>query len=117
MSSEQDLSKTTRQDQGEQTQHIHIETIEEAFTAARPRLARLATARGVASEAVEDVIQETLFEAWQYLERLQDPALFHVWLDGICRNVCRRWQQKQQRTNRHQTSLPQSIQWSAVLEK
>ncbi len=60
------------------------------LAAARPRLLRLACLRGVAPDAVEDVVQETLLEAWTHRERLYAPAGFHLWLDEICRNVCRR---------------------------
>lgn len=58
---------------------------------ARPRLARLAQLRGVAPDAIDDVVQETLLEAWKHLERLQAPEGFHMWVDEICRNVCRRY--------------------------
>src|SRR5579871_3720824 len=39
------------------------------LAAARPRLRRLARLRGVAAGAVEDVVQETLFEAWKHRDR------------------------------------------------
>ena len=54
------------------------------------RLARLAQARGIELHAIDDVVQETLLEAWSHLERLHTPAGFHLWIDEICRNVCRR---------------------------
>ena len=62
------------------------------FTAARPRLLHLARARGVVPEAVEDVVQETLLEAWKHLDRLHTPSGVQFWLDEICRNVCRRYE-------------------------
>src|SRR5262245_38925683 len=61
------------------------------LTAARPRLLRLARLRGVAPDAIEDVVQETLLVAWQYQDRLHTPDGVHRWLDAICRNVCRRY--------------------------
>jgi RNA polymerase sigma factor (sigma-70 family) len=60
------------------------------LTATRLRLARLAHARGVEPDVIDDVVQETLFEAWRHLDRLHSPAGFHLWIDEICRNVCRR---------------------------
>lgn len=57
---------------------------------ARPRLLRLASAQGIAPDTAEDVVQETLFEAWKHLEQLRRPESFSAWLDGICRNVCKR---------------------------
>lgn len=64
------------------------------FAAARPRLLRLARARGVPPETVEDVVQETLLEAWKHLERLHTPTGVHLWLDEICRNICRRYERR-----------------------
>ncbi len=60
------------------------------LTTTRLRLARLARARGVEPHLIDDVVQETLLEAWGHLERLQAPAGFHRWIDEICRNICRR---------------------------
>ncbi|HET8844126.1 MAG TPA: RNA polymerase sigma factor [Ktedonobacteraceae bacterium] len=60
------------------------------LTATRQRLVRLARARGIEPHLLDDVVQETLLEAWGHLERLQAPAGFHAWIDEICRNVCRR---------------------------
>ncbi len=60
------------------------------LTETRRRLARLAQARGVEPHAIDDVVQETLLEAWSHLDRLHAPAGFHLWIDEICRNVCRR---------------------------
>ena len=57
---------------------------------ARPRLLRLARVNGIAVELAEDVVQETCLEAWRHLEQLREPERFASWLDGICRNVCRR---------------------------
>ena len=60
------------------------------LTETRRRLARLARTRGVEPLAIEDVVQETLLEAWSHLDRLHTPAGFHLWIDEICCNVCRR---------------------------
>jgi RNA polymerase sigma factor (sigma-70 family) len=57
---------------------------------ARPRLLRLARLNGVTPDLAEDAVQETLLEAWRALEHLREPERFDAWLDGICRNVCRR---------------------------
>ena len=57
---------------------------------ARPRLLRLARLQGIAADLAEDVVQETCLEAWRHLPRLREPERFASWLDGICRNVCRR---------------------------
>jgi RNA polymerase sigma factor (sigma-70 family) len=40
---------------------------------------------------VEDVVQVTLLEAWYHLPYLREAERFDAWLDGICRNMCRRW--------------------------
>jgi RNA polymerase sigma-70 factor (ECF subfamily) len=67
------------------------------LTATRRRLGRIARARGMEPHVVDDVIQETLLEAWSHLDRLRSPAGFHPWVDEICRNVCRRENRKRQR--------------------
>jgi RNA polymerase sigma-70 factor (ECF subfamily) len=69
--------------------------IEALFSRAEPRLQRLARARQIAPDAIDDVIQETLLEAWKSLEQLRDETRFAAWLDGICRNVCLRHQRRQ----------------------
>jgi RNA polymerase sigma-70 factor (ECF subfamily) len=66
-------------------------TLEELLAAAQPRLERFARAQNVAPDGVDDVVQETLVEAWRHLEHLQMPERFDAWLNGICRNVCLRW--------------------------
>jgi RNA polymerase sigma factor (sigma-70 family) len=65
--------------------------IEAALGSARPRLMRLASLHGIAPDAAEDVVQETLVEAWRHLNQLHTPDRFDAWLAGICRNVCLRW--------------------------
>ena len=54
---------------------------------ARPGLLRQATQFGIAAEQAEDVVQETLLQAWRHLAELRAPELFHAWLYGICRNI------------------------------
>lgn len=79
--------------------------LEELLVAAQPRLERLARVQGVAPDGVDDVLQETLIEAWQHLEHLRTPERFDAWLNGICRNVCLRWLRMQGTTARRQTSF------------
>lgn len=67
-----------------------MENIGERIEAARPRLLRLAQLNGIGPDEAEDVAQETLLEAWRHLERLYEPEGFGIWLDAICRNVCKR---------------------------
>lgn len=56
----------------------------------RPRLARLARLNGIPADAVEDVVQETYLEAWRHLDDLREPERIASWLEGICRNICKR---------------------------
>ena len=67
------------------------------LTQTQTRLTRLARARGVPPHMVDDVVQETLLEAWRSLARLMEPAGFSAWIDEICRNVCRRAAQRRAR--------------------
>jgi RNA polymerase sigma-70 factor (ECF subfamily) len=66
-----------------------MSTLGESVEAARPRLLRLAQILGVGPDEAEDVAQETYLEAWRHLEKLQ-PERVSAWLDGICRNICKR---------------------------
>ena len=75
--------------------------LEAAMVAARPRLLRLARLRGVPDDLAEDVVQETLLEAWRCLDRLYDPTGADRWLDEICRNVCRRYARSHATEQRH----------------
>ncbi|HZO73709.1 MAG TPA: RNA polymerase sigma factor [Ktedonobacteraceae bacterium] len=87
-------------------------SLEELLMAAQPRLERLARAQGVAPDGVDDVLQETLIEAWQHLEHLRTPERFDAWLNGICRNVCLRWLRMQGTTARRQSSFS-ALQYEA----
>ena len=60
------------------------------LAAARPRLTRLAQLNGATADQAEDIAQETLLTAWRSLDHLRDAGHFDAWLDGICRNICRR---------------------------
>jgi RNA polymerase sigma factor (sigma-70 family) len=65
-------------------------TTSEKLEVARPRLLRLARLNGIGPDEAEDVVQETFLEAWRRLELLREPEHISAWLDGICRNICRR---------------------------
>ncbi|MGO8947864.1 MAG: RNA polymerase sigma factor [Ktedonobacterales bacterium] len=67
----------------------------DVFGRAVPRLLRLARTQRVAPDALDDVVQETLLEAWRSRERLRDETRVAGWLEGICRNVCRRHLRRQ----------------------
>jgi len=62
--------------------HLHLALEEE-----RPRLVRLCTSWLDDPVAAEDVVQETLLEAWRKIENLRDPQAFRGWLFGIARNM------------------------------
>jgi RNA polymerase sigma-70 factor (ECF subfamily) len=64
-------------------------TLVESVEAAHPRLLRLARLNGIGPDEAEDVVQETYLEAWKNLPKLQ-PEHVLAWLDGICRNICKR---------------------------
>ncbi len=65
------------------------------LTATYLRLVRITQARGVAPGVIDDVVQETLLEAWRHMGRLYAPEGFQAWIDEICRNVCRRYTHRQ----------------------
>lgn len=80
--------------------------IEQHMTAARARLISLARREGIPPEAVEDVVQETFLEAWYHLTTLRTPELLDAWLDGICRNMCRRWRRATSTARHRYERLP-----------
>lgn len=54
----------------------------------------------------QDVLQETLVEAYTGLNTLQDVTKFAAWLHGIARNRCRMWLRKHTR----RTSIEQTVE-------
>jgi RNA polymerase sigma factor (sigma-70 family) len=89
------------------TPHAHMASsanLDALLDEARPRLLRLARLHGIATDLAEDVVQETCLEAWRHLEQLREPERFSSWLDGICRNVCRR-QVRALASRAHETRL------------
>jgi RNA polymerase sigma factor (sigma-70 family) len=79
------------------------------LTATLQRLARLSRARGVEPGDIDDVVQETLLEAWSHLHRLTFPAGFPFWIDEVCRNVCRRHARRRQSQRLHTVARLASI--------
>src|SRR5437016_9913510 len=63
----------------------------------RTRLLRLCLAITGDVDAVEDLVQETLLEAWRHEHILRDATRRRQWLSGIARNVCLRWLRKRRR--------------------
>lgn len=82
-----------------------IANIDEILADARPRLMRHACKYGATVDAADDIVQETLLEAWRHLDQLRSPDRFQAWLDGICSNVCRRWSRTQGRTTQRQVQF------------
>lgn len=48
----------------------------------------------------EDVLQETLLQAWVGLSRLRDPRRFRAWILQVARNRCRDFHKSSQRRHR-----------------
>lgn len=88
-------------------QTMLVGNIDALLAAARPRLLRQAHMHGVVPDMVDDVVQETLLEAWRHLEVLRDVESFDAWLNGILRNVCLRWLRTQSAARAHQVPLIQ----------
>lgn len=77
--------------------------LDQLLAEAQPRLRRLARQHGLALDMADDVVQETLMEAWRSVRHLRDPKRFDAWLNGICRNVCRRQVRMEARMSARQT--------------
>lgn len=71
----------------------------------RMRLMRLCLGITGNLDVAEDLVQETLLEAWQHLYALRDQAKRSQWLSGIARNVCLRWLRKRGRDAAHLVDL------------
>lgn len=97
----EDVSKSLLNDDRPNRQQTlsagEIRSIEEVFVNIRPRLWYLAQRLGVTLDARDDVVQESLLDAWRQLHTLRQPERFEAWLAGICRNRCLRWYQAQQK--------------------
>lgn len=72
----------------------------------RERLTALCTRLTGNPDAAEDLVQETLLEAWRHEEALRDPDRRIEWLCGIARNVCLRWRRKRARELAHIIRAP-----------
>lgn len=80
----------------------------ESVEGARPRLLRLARMNEIGPDEAEDVVQETFLEAWRSLPKLREPERLSAWLDGICRNICKRHLHAKSSTP-HVSPLPESL--------
>ncbi len=89
--SKQDLTPEQAFAQRQRLQAALLADKEGLLQRIRPRIFRLAQARGVPPDAIEDVVQETLLEAWRHLDRLQSLQGLQPWIEEIGRNVCRRY--------------------------
>jgi RNA polymerase sigma-70 factor (ECF subfamily) len=77
--------------------------------AERPRLVRLCTSWLGDPVAAEDVVQDTLIEAWRKVGTLRDPQAFRGWLAGIARNMSLRRLRQQAQELSHVHSTPEPI--------
>ena len=81
------------------------ETFGAALSGERERLVRLCARLTGNARVAEDLVQETLFEAWRSREKLRDVAEIAPWLAAIARYVCLRWQRAQGREQRLRVTL------------
>jgi RNA polymerase sigma factor (sigma-70 family) len=71
----------------------------------RMRLMRLCLGITGNIDAAEDLVQETLLEAWLHKHTLRDATKRSQWLSGIARNICLRWLRKRGRDAAHLVDL------------
>ena len=89
--------------------YLEIGSMDATFMLERPRLIRLCTTLVENAEVAEDLVQETLLEAWLHLQDLRDPGRCKQWLTGIARNVCLRWLRKQGREMARRTEIHELV--------
>lgn len=105
MTKMQNNSETESDDSSQASRELPSLNLEAVLTTARPRLLRFARARGVPLDAADDVVQETLLEAWRHQDRLHTPQGIDAWLTRICAHVCLRWSRTQGLALARQTSF------------
>jgi RNA polymerase sigma factor (sigma-70 family) len=71
----------------------------------RERLLRYCARVTGDAQAAEDLVQQTLLEAWQHATRIQTPDLREPWLLGVARNICLRWLRSHARETARQVPL------------
>jgi RNA polymerase sigma factor (sigma-70 family) len=83
------------------TEHEKAERFTAALASERARLVRLCARLSGSNAAAEDLVQETLLEAWRAREKLSDVEAIMPWLSAIARNVCHRHLRRQSRDRAH----------------
>lgn len=96
-------SPPTSSDCGPRAGAEAMSALETYVRESRPELARLCAHYTGDRAAADDLTQETLYEAWRRLDRLDDAEALPRWLAGIARNVCRRWLRAHGRDRAHLT--------------
>ncbi len=66
-------------------------------------------------DAAEDLVQETLLEAWLHEQALRDASKRAQWLSGIARNVCLRWLRRRGRDAAHLVEFSAGSDASEIL--
>ncbi len=81
----------------------HILKVTEHFVSPeeRTRLLRYCMKMVGDKDVAEDLVQETLLEAWKHLHNLRDASRRTQWLSGVARNVCLRWLRTSSKNNAH----------------
>jgi RNA polymerase sigma-70 factor (ECF subfamily) len=74
---------------------------DQALPELRARLLRRARSLGTDLATAEDLVQDTLSEAWRLRDRLYDPAGIDRWLSAILTNVHHRWLRQHARDAAH----------------
>ena len=57
-------------------------------------------------DAAEDLVQQTLLEAWRHEQQLRDPRARRSWLFSIARNMCLMWARGHNRERDRSVALP-----------
>jgi RNA polymerase sigma-70 factor (ECF subfamily) len=89
--------------------------LESIFLAQREPLIRFCTRITQRHDVAEDLVQETLIEAWRRVDALRDPQAIHAWIFGIARHVCLRWLRRQRGEQAHLYLPPDDIGPSAEI--
>lgn len=92
------------------------QAFEDFFEIYFARLFRFCSARVSQSDAVEDIVQETLFKATRSLASYRGEASLFTWLCQICRNEISNWYQRSGRKAEMLVSLDENPDLISTLE-
>ena len=90
----------------------------EAFTQAilliKNDLYKISKMKTTNEEDIQDIIQETMLDAYKYLKKLKEPKKFKAWIIKILINNCNKYYRKKYKDNEIYANIGDFIQIHAM---